>query len=210
MLCPPLSPGAAQQVWPGRGIEIFTGHSATAQLSVVSSYSKFLNLERWYVASSGATPSSSRSLTLRHGAHRSDATPHLAAAELEWDFAESYMDRAILTDIDWNRYETRRVPRLEYECSTLKATLRPALVQGRNIYATPDSIHVWLQFWTMADSLTQTAWIFDHEVDWGEGRAGFPSAFEVPTHGADFHEVSEAPASGWIYSGGLRPAPWPG
>jgi hypothetical protein len=169
-------------------------------------------MERWYVASGGAAPSSLGSLKLRHGAHRSDATSHPAAAELEWGFAESYVDRAILTDLDWNRYEMRRVPRLGYECSTLKATLRPVLVQGRNIYAAPDPIDVWLQFWTLAGSLTQTAWIFDHQVDWGEGPAGPPSAFEVPTDGADFQQVPwlDAPSSGWIYAGGFRPAPWPG
>jgi hypothetical protein len=210
MFCPPLRPNAAQQVWPGGGVDLFRNKNDAIKLVVVSSYSKYLNLERWYFAGSAAAAARSGGLRLGHGAPAEDAAPELAAADTPWHFAQSYEDRAILTEIDWNRLERRGLLPYGYECTTLAAKLRPVIIQrGSGVAQRPqiasyDKIPVWVQFWTLNDTLMQIAWIIADKVD-----GHLPSAFEIPQDDADFKEGT-APEPGWIYSGGLRPAPWPG
>lgn len=214
MFCPPVSSGLPNQVWPGTGVDVFRDSAVLTRVAVVSTFSRLMNFERWYFRGA-ATPLGRSRFTLRYGegaaasgprgeAHR----PVASAQSLESDadqFGESFIDRAVLTALDWTHYFELSSPQ-GYTSQVFTASLRPVLMKPDGIWV-GDPMSVWVQFWQQAETLAQISWYIAAPPS-----QGLPSAFEVPADGAHFEPVDPAdlPRPGWRYSGGFRPAPWPG
>ena len=99
MFCPPLN-GTRAQVWPGSGVEIFRASTPSTRLSVVSTFGRYLNSERWYIGSPASAPASfGPALQVRYGSR--PRSQGVNDDPLEHRYTESYVDRAMLTDIDW-------------------------------------------------------------------------------------------------------------
>lgn len=77
-------------------------------------------------------------------------------------------------------------------------------------YIEGEPVEVWVQFWRLAGVLSQIYWYIEGKIQWKPPTAtGLPSAFAVPEEG-HFHRTGRdaVPPAGFMYSGGLRPAPW--
>jgi hypothetical protein len=219
MLCPPFPDPRTSQVWPGNGIDVFSAESAQIKLAVVSTFGNFLNLERWYFASRPSTTEGPLGFCLK------PALPTSGDPDA-FKFVESYMDRAVLTDIDWTRYSRPassaspfgilegRSPEPFIE-RTLATHLTPVLVENvampNSVVLGTEPVNVWIQFWTTDGMLTLIVWYIEDVLRWPGGKVALPSAFEMPAKGCAFQPVQAkcVPSSGWLHAGGQRPAPWP-
>jgi hypothetical protein len=207
MFCAPLS-RTVNQVWPGNAIDVFSATGKNVRVSVVSTFSNYLNFERWYFTASA----NRRAEGVDDQLIFKPALPRRVRSDegpASCDFAESYIDRAVLTDLDWRGYAAPVVPPVGYQEETYRACLRPVRLPtpGSENIVVGNPIDVWLQFWRRAEDLVQIDWYFGEPLP----SIGLPSAFECPADGAGFERVGAdtLPRSGWVYSGGLRPAPWP-
>lgn len=208
MLCAPLRPSPTEQVWPGSGIDIFSTDKSNVSVSVVSTFSQYLNFERWYFASAVAAEWDSE-LTFKPGLPQ---RTNPKGDSIVMDYAESYIDRAVLTDADWKPYgEPLQWPR-GYQWETYRAILTPVRVEGTSV-AVGEPVEVWVQFWRLAGALVQIYWYISRCIQWAPGAAThLPSAFVVPENGHTFHRTDRdtLPRVGFFYCGGMRPAPWAG
>lgn len=211
MLCAPLSQ-IPNQVWPGNAIDVFSASGQNVRVSVVSTFSNYLNFERWYFS----TSANRRIESLDDRLTFKPALPRRVRGEdgpANSEFAESYVDRAVLTDLDWRAYAVPVITPVGYQEETYRARLRPVrfLSPGSENIAVGNPIDVWVQFWRFAGNLVQIDWYFGESIVWNPPAVGQPSAFECPADGAGFERVGAdtLPRIGWVYAGGLRPAPWP-
>lgn len=211
MFCAPLS-RTVNQVWPGNAIDVFSATGKNVRVSVVSTFSNYLNFERWYFTASANRRAEGLDdrLTFKPALPRrvrGDEGPANA------EFAESYVDRAVLTDLDWRAYAVPVIAPVGYQQETYRARLTPVRLPtpGSENIVVGNPIDVWVQFWRFAGNLVQIDWYFGEAIEWHPPSIGLPSAFECPADGAGFErvEVDTLPRSGWMYAGGLRPAPWP-
>lgn len=205
MLCKKLSP-AVQQVWPGSGVDTFRFVTTNGvRIAVVSTFSKFLNFERWYIASPPDAKSWGKTLEL-------DAPPSTLPLQSPHcdTYSESYVDRAVLSPFNW-RFFTAPGASSALSASVpdsliYTAELKPVFMDLASWPARltfSECIKVWVQFILSDGALGQMAWYFEKDLD------HLPSGFEVPER-ARFELASELPTKGWTYAGGMRPAPWPG
>ena len=208
MFCAPLS-RTVNQVWPGNAIDVFTASGKNVGVSVVSTYSNYLNFERWYFTKL-ANENFDERLVFKPALPRRLRDDEGPPNE---NFAESYIDRAVLTDLDWRAYAMPVVTPVGYQEETYRASLKPVRfpTPGSESIVVGDRIDVWVQFWRFGGNLVQIDWYFGDSIVWNPPSVGLPSAFECPADGAGFEHVhvDTLPRSGWTYSGGLRPAPWP-
>lgn len=202
--------GTENQVWPGSGINIFSS-PGTVSISVVSTFSNYLNFERWYVSapansvSAGAWDSS---LNFR----AATPLPVRPGDAPRADFAESYIDQAVLTNLDWQSYSEPVLP-AGYQEKTYYAFLTPVLVSpGQPTPMFGEAIGVWVQFRLHGDDIVQIAWFFTGTIVWPDRGDRLPSGFLIFEHGTPFDPVpaGNIPTSGKMHIGGMRPAPWPG
>lgn len=199
MLCPQLS-GSEQQVWPGSGVDVFRVATNNVRISVVSTASNFLNFERWYIASRPGATSWGESLTFNV-----PTSELLHAAPSSDTYTESYIDRAVLSPLNWRAFNSVS-PNDPHHSHVYTAMLKPVSMDatrkpGR--LTVGPAIPVWVQFILSTAELVQIAWYFAEELE------HLPSGFEVP-EGARFDQTPFLPETGWTYAGGMRPAPWPG